>query len=261
MFFTLSKIFGGIADPAALLAVFTLAAGMAVVARRLRLAALLQSVSVAIVLLFGVLPGANWLALPLESRFPADPLLPSDVAGIIALGGTERLEQSAAWRQPTLSDPAPIIALLNLGRRYPGAKLVFTGGLRATHDKGLSEADIVRQFVNELGADSAGIIYEDRARNTHENAVFTRELVHPKPGDRWILIGQAIGMPRAIGAFRRAGWDVIPFPAGYLSGSKRAAALSFNLLAGLNLAYFAAHEWTGLIVYRLMGYTDEVFPR
>jgi uncharacterized SAM-binding protein YcdF (DUF218 family) len=261
MFITLASIFGGIANPAILLAFFTLATGVAALARRWWLAALLQGISVAIVLLFGVLPGANWLALPLESRFPVSPALPSDVAGIIALGGTERLEQSATWHQPTLSDAAPIVALINLGRRYPEAKLVFTGGLHATNDSGLSEADIVRQFVNQMGADASVILYDDRARNTHENAVFTRELVHPKPGERWILVCQAIGMPRAVGAFRRAGWDVIPFPTGYLSGSKRPAALSFDLLGGLNLAYFATHEWVGLMVYRLMGYTDELFPR
>jgi uncharacterized SAM-binding protein YcdF (DUF218 family) len=137
---------------------------------------------------------------------------------------------------------------------------VFTGGLHATKKSKLSEADIVRGFVKELGADAAAILYDDRARNTYENALFARELLHPKPGERWILICQAIGMPRAVGVFRRAGWDVIPFPAGYLSGSKRPWALSFDLPGGLSLAYFAIHEWVGLIVYRLMGYTDAIFP-
>jgi len=260
MFITLSRIFGGISDPATLLAFVVLAAGVAALTRRWALTGLLQSISVLFVLLFGILPAANWLALPLESRFPANPELPSDVAGIIALGGTERVEQSAVWGQPTLSDPAPIVTLVSLGRKYPEAKLVFTGGLHATGSN-LGESDVVRGFVKELGADSASILYEDRAQNTHENAVFTYELVHPKPGEHWILICQAIGMPRAVGAFRRAGWDIIPFPAGYLSGSKQATALSFDLLGGLSLARFAAHEWVGLIVYRLMGYTDQVFPR
>jgi uncharacterized SAM-binding protein YcdF (DUF218 family) len=260
MFFALSGILSGIANPATLLAFFTLAAGVAALLHRWRLAGLFQSINVAIVLLFGILPGANWLALPLESRFPANPILPSDVAGIIALGGTERLEQTATWGEPTVNDPAPIITLINLGRRYPGAKLVFTGGLHAVNDGTLSEADIVRQFVNEMGADATAILYDERARNTYENAIFAHELVHPKPGEHWVVVCQAIGMPRAVGVFRRAGWDVIPFPAGYLSGSKRAVTLSFDLLGGLNLAYFAAHEWVGLIVYRLMDYTAEIFP-
>ena len=261
MFFMLSSSFGGIADPATLLAFVILCGGVTALARCWRLAALFQGIGVAIVLLFGILPGANWLALPLESRFPASPDLPSDVAGIIALGGTERVEQSAVWGQPTLNDPGPIAALMNLGHRYPQAKLVFTGGIRAANDSGLTEASVVRDFVNELGANAASILFEDRARNTRENAVITYELLHPKPGEHWILVCQAIGMPRAVGAFRRAGWDVIPFPAGYLTGSKHSAALSFDLLGGLNLAYLAVHEWIGLIVYRLIGYTDEMFPR
>ena len=261
MFFTLSKALGGFADPGTLLAIFTLAAAAAALGRRVRLAILLQGISAAIVLLIGVFPGANWLALPLESRFPANPAIPADVAGIIVLGGTERLEQSATWHQPTLNDPASIVALVNLGREYPGAKRVFTGGLRATNESGLSEADIVRQFISELGADANAIDYDDRARNTYENAVFTYALMHPKPGERWVLVAQAIAMPRAVGVFRRAGWDVIPFPAGYLSGSRRLTAFSFDLVGGLSLASIAAHEWVGLIVYRLMGYTGEMFPK
>lgn len=259
MFSVLSKWLGGLLNPATLLAILVLGNALAAMAGRRRLSATLLGLSAGVILIFGLLPGAAWLSAPLEARFPANPPLPAQVAGIIALGGTEKLEQTAVWGQPTISDPAPIVALLSLGRRYPDARLVFTGGARALHDPSLSEALVVKRFVNELGAESRAIIYEDRSRNTYENAVLTRALVKPRPGETWVLVCEAIAMPRAVGVFRAAGWNVIPYPAGYLTG-RQGGLIGFDILGGFQLAYVALHEWAGLVAYRIMGYTDELFP-
>lgn len=248
-------------EPATLLSLMVLAALAALILRRWRWALRFQSVAAAIVILFGLLPGGTWLALPLERRFPADPALPERVAGIIALGGTERPTQSAAWQQPILDDPSPIAALVALGRRYPEAKLVFTGGAHTRRAPAITEAWIVRAFLNEIGANADRVIYEDRARNTLENALFSRDLVHPKPDEKWILVTEAISLPRAVATFRHAGWNVIPFPAGYLSGGDAGLSTNIDVQGGMRLAAIALHEWGGLIVYRLMGYTDEWFPK
>lgn len=260
MFVVLSKALGGLVNPATLLAILVLGNALAAIAKRGRLAAMLLALSAGIVLVFGVLPGAVWLSVPLEARFPTNPPLPAHVAGIIALGGTERVEQTAAWGQPILSDPAPIVALLALGRRYPDARLVFTGGARSRVNKALSEATVVKRFVKELGTNEEAIIYEDRSRNTYENATLARALVKPKSGQTWILVCEAIAMPRAVGVFRAAGWDVIPYPAGYLTARQEGRIISFDILGGFSLAYVALHEWVGLVAYRLMGYTNALFP-
>lgn len=63
-----------------------------------------------------------------------------------------------------------------------------------------------------------------------------------------------------MGAFRKAGRNVIAFPAGYLSHSRRDGLPSFDLLDRLGVASVALHEWIGLPVYRAMGYTDDIFP-
>lgn len=261
MYFLFARSFAPLLSPACLLGLLILAAAAARLLRRRVLAAVLFWAAVAIIVGLGVLPGGTWLALPLETRFPADPPLPQHVAGIIALGGTERLAASAAWHQPLLDDPTPILALIALGRRYPKATLVFSGGARAADDPGLSEADIVHRFLAELGVNAGRIIYENRSRNTEENAVLTHALVRPRPGDPWILVTQAISMPRAVGAFRQAGWTVIPFPAGFLTAGPRSAGLSLDVLGGVQLASVALHEWVGLLVYRLLGYSDAVLPR
>jgi len=241
------------------LALAIIIGALAALLRRRRLAALCQGVALLIVVVLGILPGGLWLALPLEERFPIEPPLPEHVSGIIALGGTERLAQTAAWGQPRLSDPSPIAALIALGRQYPEAKLVFSGGGSSPRNPAVSEAEIVRAFLSEMGINGDRITYERQARNTYENATRTRDLIRPKAGETWILVTQAISMPRAIGVFRKLGWDVIPYPAGYFSGD-RTGGLSLDPLGGLTLASLAIHEWVGLVAYRFMGFTDTLFP-
>lgn len=83
----------------------------------------------------------------------------------------------------------------------------------------LKESDVVKGFLTEIGFDANRVIYEERSQNTFQNGLFTYQLVRPKPGERWILVTQAISMARAVAVFRHIGWDVIAFPRG-LSGSK-----------------------------------------
>lgn len=261
MLIELLRLLGRLAEPAALLLLLLVLSLMAALLRRWRVALLLQIIAAALLVLVGIFPGGVWLALPLEKRFAANPPLPERVDGIIALGGTERVVQSAAWGQPILSDATPIIALLTLGRRYPEAKLVFSGGMHPRNVTSPTEADIVHDFIRALNVDDSRIVYEARSRNTLENALFSRDLVHPGTDEHWILITEAISMPRAVGVFRHAGWDVIAFPAGYLSDGQGRFATPPDLLGELRLAALALHEWGGLVAYRLLGYTDELFPK
>src|SRR4029077_5802696 len=137
-----------------------------------------------------------------------------------------------------------------LGRRYPDAKLVFSGGMHPRNAASPPEAGIVDDFIRALNIDYSRIIYEARSQNTLENALFSRDLVQPGAGERWILITQAISMPRAVGVFRHAGWDVIPFSGGYLSNGNGRFSAPPDLLGGLRWASSALHEWGGLIAYR-----------
>lgn len=260
MFFVLTRILGQLTNPVLILAALILAGLVALLVRRWYFAVFLQTVAAAIVIFLGILPGAAWLALPLETRFSANPNLPEDGAGIVVLGGTERVDASAAWGQPILSDPTPIAMAVALARRYLQAQLVFSGGGSAPNTT-LKEAVVVRAFLIEIGFDAYRVIFETRSCNMFQNGLFTDQLVRPKPSEQWILVTQAISMPRAVAVFRHVGWAVIPFPAGYETASQKLGFISINNPASLHLAAGAIHEWIGLIAYRLMGYTDQIFPR
>jgi uncharacterized SAM-binding protein YcdF (DUF218 family) len=176
--------------------------------------------------------------------------LPQKIDGIVLLGGSLDTTLTQIYGAPQLNAEAErVTEFIALAREHPEAKLVFTGGSSALIGEGITEAEVLRRFLMRLGLDPSRVVYDEKARNTYENAVYTRELVRPQPGERWLLITSASHMPRAYGAFSKIGWgDIIPYPVGYrarttfLSGAREYETLAY-----------AVHEWIGLAVYRIMG--------
>ena len=148
-----------------------------------------------------------------------------------------------------------------MARRYPDARLVFTGGSANVKQDGLDEARGVRDLWLSLGVPEARMMFEDKSRNTFENATMTRDLVHPKPGEVWLLVTSAGHMPRSMGIFRRIGWPLVAYPVDYRTfGDARDYKISWNALDALKRLESGLHEWVGLVAYRLSGKTDTLFP-
>jgi uncharacterized SAM-binding protein YcdF (DUF218 family) len=71
----------------------------------------------------------------------------------------------------------------------------------------------------------------------------------------------AIHMPRAVGCFRVAGFQVQPYPVEFTTGGRWRPFTGFATgSSALIQLDRAAKEWIGLVAYRLMGRTDAVFP-
>ena len=125
----------------------------------------------------------NVLIRPLEDRFPAPPADLPTPAGIIVLGGA--LDEDLLrlpCKQPTFTALASrLTAGVALARRYPDARLVFTGGSASLSPTDSSEAIGVRDLCFPLGVPDARMTFESKSRNTWENAIYTRALVDPKP--------------------------------------------------------------------------------
>ena len=146
-----------------------------------------------------------------------------------------------------------IIAAVELARRYPSAQVVFLGR---------NEADFVIRFLEKFGVPQDRIVVERKSRDTAENATFAKQLVMPKPGERWLLVTCAIHMPRAVGVFRKMGFAVDAYPVDYqTAGTQDLWALSASLMGGIGILDRAAREWTGLLVYWITGRISKPFPR
>jgi uncharacterized SAM-binding protein YcdF (DUF218 family) len=96
---------------------------------------------------------------------------------------------------------------------------------------------------------------------TVENAVFSKLIVHPKRGERWLLVTSAFHMLRAIGVFRKAGFPVEPYPVDLRRPPAEGGLRPFaTIVDGLWRTDTAVHEWVGLGVYWLTGRSSELFP-
>ena len=206
------------------------------------------------------LPVDAWAIRPLEDRFPQVTAYPERVDGIVVLGGAIDDLTSRDRDTPTLNSAANrMTTFVALARRYPSARLVFTGGSGDIGQGVSNEAEYARILLEQLGLPPERVLFEGASRTTRENAVNTAALVAPRPGELWVLVTSASHMPRAVGVFRRAGWTVLPWPVGYQSRD-RVAAWPQSLGHRLAVLDWAAHEWIGLLAYRLRGWTDSVFP-
>lgn len=263
MFFILSKVIGFFALPSDIAA--TLAAlGVALLFTRFRRTGrAFAALGVVLLLVAGLTPLGNALMLPLEERFPPWDASRGAPIGIIVLGGAIGPELSAARNTPDLNESAErITATAALARQYPQARIVYSGGNARLVLTGGIESDYAIGLLESLGVARSRIVAERQSRNTIENAEFSRELIQPKPGERWLLVTSAFHMPRSIGLFRKAGFTVEAYPVDWRVGRDWADILAFTTIAndGLSRTDLGLREWMGLVAYRVTGKIDAVLP-
>lgn len=265
MFFVLSKTFWFFAQPSSLISsAIVLGLLLARTAGWSRAGNRLVWGGLAMLLFAGLGPLSNMVVLPLEQRFPAPhgKLPDGPIAGIIVLGGYEDGRITQARGTLTLNEAAErITETAVLAHRLPGVPVIVSGGSGAIVLEDKPAATAIGAFLQTMGIAAPRIRLEDKSKTTYENARFTRALVSPKPGDRWILVTSAAHMPRSVGTFRGQGFDVIAWPADFRTKDAGDALRPFGSLpAGLKRLDEAVMEWVGLVAYRLLGRSPSLFP-
>ena len=134
-----------------------------------RFASLGRKLLIAAVLLLvicGLSPLGNCLLYPLEARFPPWDAARGAPDGIIVLGGSIDPDLSVAhicrW---CAARRTAIIVAAALARRYPNARVVFSGGSANLVSNDAREADFAGAIFESLGVDKSRLIME-RARAT-----------------------------------------------------------------------------------------------
>ncbi len=262
MFFIVSRIFWFVAEPVTL-AIVVGVLGILLGITRFARAGRVLTTGAFVALAVGLFtPIGAVLLRPLEDRFPQPPADIPVPAGIIVLGGAADAEKSEARGQVYFSpDGARMTAGVVLARRYPSARLVFTGGSGWLLGQGPPEPTSGRKLRLSLGVPAERMAFESKSRNSWENGLFTRDLVKPKAGETWLLVTLAWHMPRSVGVFRRLGFDVIPYPVSYRTfGDERDFLPSSSMIDRVYMLDHSVREWVGLLAYRLAGKTDALFP-
>jgi uncharacterized SAM-binding protein YcdF (DUF218 family) len=262
LFFILSKTLGALLLPTNFLIAIGVLGAILMVTRFAALGRKLVIASVLLLVLCGLSPLGTLLLYPLEQRFPPWDAARGAPDGIIVLGASIEADLSAAHGTPVVrSAPDRVIAAAALAHRYSNARIVFSGGSANLISNDAREADFAGALFEGLGIDKSRLIMERRSRNTLENAEFSKALVEPKAGERWLLVTSAFHMPRSVGLFRKAGFAVEPYPVDWRVGGRGDLFAFTNVaLDGLGRTDTALHEWMGLIAYRATGKIDELLP-
>jgi len=264
MFFIASKIFWMLASPINLLLFGALIGVVLSYGRRARFGRALALAAILVLIAAAMLPLSALLIAPLENRFPDPPAGMGPPTGIIVLGGAIDDATSAARGQTIFDEGgARITEAVILAKRYPQARIVYTGGTASLAPGASStEALRARNLMAEMGVAPERITIEMKSRNTDENARFTAAIVHPGPSQRWVIVTSAFHMPRAMGVFEKAGFHAIAYPVAFYTLGRWPDDLRLTFGPGRSLRVFelAVHEWIGLAAYWASGRIDHLFP-
>jgi uncharacterized SAM-binding protein YcdF (DUF218 family) len=262
LFFFLSKTLGIMLLPTNFLIGVGLLGAILLTTRFAPLGRRLLVASVVFLAICGFSPFGNLLLYPLESRFPPWDAARGAPDGIVVLGGSIDADLSVAHDSAAVTAAADrVIEAAALARRYPNARVIFSGGSANLISVDAKEADYAGAIFENLGVSRERLIMERRSRNTQENAEFSKAIASPKSGERWLLVTSAYHMPRSVGLFRKAGFTVEPYPVDWHTG-KGADILAFSPLAadGLKRTDGGIREWIGLATYWATGKIDDLLP-
>ena len=253
--FLLAKIMAFVTQPlawVALLLVFGLVLGR----RRPKAGWRFTALALLVLIFMGWQVPVDGVMKRLEDASPAPSadLNLKDYVGVVVLGGA--LENTSLWRVPgriALKGAAErMIVPVALMQRNPHLKLLFTGGEANWSKDNMTESDRAKIFFDLLQVDANRVMFEANSRTTYENAVFGAKVPGVDPSQRWLLLTTASHMPRSLGVFRKAGWNVTPFGVDYRTGD-HTGWLDYSLTGGAEKWQYALHEMIGYAMYWATG--------
>ncbi len=237
---------GNILLPSNLIIMFFIVGAILVITRKRKRAGwILFALSVAVYVIFGTGILSTWLLGTLENRYKS-------------LTSTEGLQ-----------DVKRIIILAGYGERHaglpPSSEVNFASAYRLMEGLRihllLSDSQILISGAGEvpgimmsvmtvMGVQEQRIAIESASGSTHESAENVKKLMG---GERFILVTSAGHMPRAMGAFAKAGMHPVPAPTNFMSIKERRFMDYLPAPRHLVNADLAIHEYLGMAWYRLTG--------
>ncbi len=211
-------------------------------------------VVIALIPLFIIIltPFGPWMMTHLEERFPEQKSISEEAKGLILLGGTFSEEKSRLQQRPIYNQSAArLFEFIAVAQKFSTLKILVTGTPL--------ETKLTRDVFKEHGIDLTRVTFEEESSSTKDNADKSYALIQPG-NDRWILVTSAFHMPKAVGLFRAAGWNVLPYPVNYqtsgMYGIKQKVGRD-NIYAFTR----AIAQYAGLLYHYLKGETKELYPR
>ncbi len=139
-------------------------------------------------------------------------------------------------------------------------QVILSGGNSNIFDKRYFDATNAIKYLSRFKIDTTKVIIDNNARNTIENAYFTKLILDSlKINKPVLLITSATHMPRSIKCYEKYNIPIIPYPVQHLGNSDRRYNIQSFLIPSSNAmekTQNLLHEWVGYLVYKLSGKID-----
>jgi len=242
----MTEILKNIVIPSNLIIILSIAGLILLIVRRKRrFALLIIGISISSYLLFANGVISLWLLGTLENRY--QPLVSieslKDVRTIVILAGhAERHEGLPLSSEVNFASAYRLMEGLRIIYLLPDTKILISGRDEVP--------GLMKDLLASLGLPEQYIIIDNQSGSTHESAVNIRKILDQ---DDFILVTSAGHMPRAMGAFRKAGMNPVPAPTNYITVKELRFIHYLPSPHHLVYADLAVHEYLGIAWYRLTG--------
>ncbi len=253
MFFILSKTLDYLLMPFLWVLLLLLLALFLKSAKKKRLC-LVAALGILVVLSNPFILNEAWRAWEVKAM-PVSQVQPHDVA--VILTGVTRYRNEIPDRVHTNKGADRMLQPLQLYRMGKINKFLISGGSGALLKKQVPEAEQVKRILLLAGVPQADILTEQKSRNTHENAVYSAQVLAQHPEwTRVLLVTSAFHMRRSEGCFRKAGVSTTPYSTDFYVRD-RSYTLDETVIPSIEVFtqwHLLLHEVAGYMVYKLLGY-------
>lgn len=135
-------------------------------------------------------------------------------------------------------------------------KLIISGGSGSLLQEE-KESEILKNYLVKIGVTAEDILIDTQSRNTHQNALYTAELIkeHNLEGP-FLLSTSAAHIYRAELCFKKQGLNFDIYPVDHIAIERK---INFSTLfipqsEVLVKWKYLLHEWLGLLSYKMRGY-------
>lgn len=202
-------------------------------------------------------PFANWLLWRLEHARPSTFRPDVTYDAVVLLGGVVEEQASAASGQSSYNDNVERLIATHRLLRDGNARIgIVTGASSSPAFAAYGDSVVLTRQLEDWGIAKERLVGEDKALNTRENALFTRQIARTRGLGRVLVVTSAFHMPRAAECFAAVDMNVDTLAVDYRSEPPASPTFGKLLPRAHSLGVTAAvvREVFGRVVYRVQGY-------
>jgi len=203
--------------------------------------------AITLLYLLAIRPVKNLIVHPLEFRYANKAVTKVNYL-LVAGGGI--VDRSPEFNRPVLTESS-LRRCLTAYRwwKFNKCPIVLCGG--SPLKNGHPEAQVMADFLADLGVPKKDLKIEPYSRNTYENIHNAKKLLKLKRTDKVGVITSAVHLPRTIAICRKFKLNYLAVPSGYVTELTPYHWYDYFPSAfELNQTFSALHEYVGVVYYK-----------